>query len=562
MEPPGQAVTCSGTLTSAGPKFGFIQSPEASLVCNEDVWVGGDGMQGIKVGDAVEFELVFSDKGKPQATNVRLTGSAPPQPQQKGAFSKGGVAGKGAAGKFGGGGGCKGGAGSDFQAVGQKFGTITTIGPKFGFIDCPPVKAQHGVDVFCHISQLSGFNVGDVVDFDFGFNEKGQPQAANLRPRGGAGKGGKAGGGKSMPVFTGWGDGGAASAMGCGKAGLGAGKGGGGMQPQAKGNGGGALQTLEVIGDGFGEAISFTGVISAAGPKFGFIQCPEVQEQYGCDVFCSGPLLAGFSVGEAVDFELALSDQGKPQACNVRRQGMPKARAPAATMVPGGGKQMQGGVGKGGCKGVAGGKMAGGAAGNRYFGTISAIGDKYGFIHCPPIKQQTGADVFVPSGFLVGLSVGDSVEFDLGYNDRGQPQAANISTITASKGGAKGCKGGCKGGDMGGKGFKGKLAGGAVPTGETFQGSIVAIGPKFGFVACPQVKAQYGVDTFAPGAQLVGMNVGDFVEFELQVTPEGKPQARDLRAAGSAPPAFGAGFGGGGPAGGLKRKLDQTEWLV
>lgn len=52
----------------------------------------------------------------------------------------------------------------------------------FGFIDCEALKRQGYADVFLHRSQLGHFRVGSRVDFSVRLNDKGQPQAACLRP--------------------------------------------------------------------------------------------------------------------------------------------------------------------------------------------------------------------------------------------------------------------------------------------------------------------------------------------------------------------------------------------
>merc|ERR1711874_581514 len=70
---------------------------------------------------------------------------------------------------------------------GSFFGTVCSVGNKFGFIDCPPVEKQHNAQVFCPASMLSNMNVGDKVDFELSFNEKWQPQASfvSLKGKGG-----------------------------------------------------------------------------------------------------------------------------------------------------------------------------------------------------------------------------------------------------------------------------------------------------------------------------------------------------------------------------------------
>jgi cold shock CspA family protein len=71
-------------------------------------------------------------------------------------------------------------------------GTIKSMGKDYGFIDCPPVSAQYGRDVFIHkamvgIDMYTSLNQGEVVKFELVEDAKGQPTAGNIQI---AGKGG------------------------------------------------------------------------------------------------------------------------------------------------------------------------------------------------------------------------------------------------------------------------------------------------------------------------------------------------------------------------------------
>merc|ERR1712190_502989 len=68
----------------------------------------------------------------------------------------------------------------------------------------------------------------------------------------------------------------------------------------------------------------------------------------------------------------------------------------------------------------------------------------------------------------------------------------------------------------------------ATPTEETFVGIIKVIGETFGFIECEEVKALYNKDVFVPAKALVGREVNDVVEFDLQVNDKGQPQASDV----------------------------------
>lgn len=120
--------------------------------------------------------------------------------QQKGAggcqMNKGGWINKG--------GGGKGLQVDDSQVLGDFMGSIKSFNPKsgYGFIDCPDLRAQgHDKDVFLHHQQLGEFEVGAQIQFTAFLNQKGSPQAKDLKdPWGGAAKKPKTEGG----VALGW----------------------------------------------------------------------------------------------------------------------------------------------------------------------------------------------------------------------------------------------------------------------------------------------------------------------------------------------------------------------
>merc|ERR1712187_1069183 len=78
--------------------------------------------------------------------------------------------------------------------------------------------------------------------------------------------------------------------------------------------------------------------------------------------------------------------------------------------------------------------------------------------------------------------------------------------MCGKKGDANGCFG--KGGGGGG-GSK------ATPTGQAFTGYIKSFKPdmNYGFIECPEVKAEYGNDVFTHGSELTGHPLGEAVYF-------------------------------------------------
>merc|ERR1712072_1459433 len=92
-----------------------------------------------------------------------------------------------------------------------------------------------------------------------------------------------------------------------------------------------------------------------------------------------------------------------------------------------------GGEGWGGGKGSKGGQSNGmerrepGPApeptGETFVGIIKSFNEKnnYGFITCEDLQNTYGVDCFFNGKYLGGQNPGDTVEFDVGLNQKGQP---------------------------------------------------------------------------------------------------------------------------------------------
>jgi len=65
-----------------------------------------------------------------------------------------------------------------------------------------------------------------------------------------------------------------------------------------------------------GDATRYRGVIKSffSATGFGFIECAEVKEKYGFDVFLHRQQCASHTVGQCVEFNIEPNRQGKPQA--------------------------------------------------------------------------------------------------------------------------------------------------------------------------------------------------------------------------------------------------------
>jgi len=77
-------------------------------------------------------------------------------------------------------------------------------------------------------------------------------------------------------------------------------------------------------------------------------------------------------------------------------------------------------------------------------------------------------------------------------------------------------------------------AGNSPGLSDQYRGTIKSFNPKegYGFIACPELKKQYGSDVFMHQHQFykcpVQLRVGDSIVFRLEISKQGKPQARDI----------------------------------
>lgn len=150
--------------------------------------------------------------------------------------------------------------------AGQRFvGSITAFNPgsHFGFISSPAATQAFGKDVFLSDREIGSFQVHDSVSFEVVMNNRGQPQARNLRP----------------PDMA---------------------------EVEAD-----MSSSSAALGDQ-----AFVGTITSFYPEkhFGFIDCPEARDQFGKDVFLSDLEIGTYQVGESVSFRIVLNSRGHPQA--------------------------------------------------------------------------------------------------------------------------------------------------------------------------------------------------------------------------------------------------------
>lgn len=250
----------------------------------------------------------------------------------------------------------------------------------FGFIDCQELKEAFGNDVFFHHSQLGPFTAGSMVSFAVMLNKDTKPQAYDMQTpenakgmmKGAAGKG-MMKGGCFGAAFNGWGgakggcDGGWGAGAGAGKGPYG-GKGGGGgcgmLVPMggkglapgkgvapAKGTAGGFKGKVAGTGKAGktgkgkekGEEIplgQYVGVVKSFNEKnaYGFVECAEISQEYGGDVFLHASDKGNFVVGDTVMFTGLVNTMGKPQARNLQYadESGGAAKRPRTAVVKGG----------------------------------------------------------------------------------------------------------------------------------------------------------------------------------------------------------------------------------
>eukprot|EP00746_Dinoflagellata_sp_MGD_P147859 gnl/MRDRNA2_/MRDRNA2_80170_c0_seq2.p1 gnl/MRDRNA2_/MRDRNA2_80170_c0~~gnl/MRDRNA2_/MRDRNA2_80170_c0_seq2.p1 ORF type:complete len:400 (-),score=84.42 gnl/MRDRNA2_/MRDRNA2_80170_c0_seq2:16-1215(-) len=295
-------------------------------------------------------------------------------------------------------------------------------------------------------------------------------------------------------------------------------------------------------------AVRFTGTIkSFAHTKgYGFVTSPQIQEQFGSDVFCHSAQLGSFNVGDTVDFAVLLNKEGKPQAFdlvplnqqetmqamqNAMQQSQPRAPLTMKVVQPlkKPSPQLQG-VGAGQNGSVAGKTHlppqldVATLTSQRYIGTMKSFSESsgFGFIACPDLFQIYGRDVFVHSKQCEGFAVGSDVSFSMILNKSGFPQAVDLSDDVTSPSPGSATESLAKGGALG-KDDQGR---------DRYVGVVKSFSPKtgFGFISCPDLFASFGRDTFVHHKQVEGFNVGDTVAFTQVFNKEGHPQAIELQA--------------------------------
>eukprot|EP00930_Biecheleria_cincta_P053555 TRINITY_DN3910_c0_g2_i1.p1 TRINITY_DN3910_c0_g2~~TRINITY_DN3910_c0_g2_i1.p1 ORF type:complete len:999 (-),score=199.68 TRINITY_DN3910_c0_g2_i1:81-3077(-) len=468
----GQNSTLLGSILKFSKKkgFGFIKCSEVYKAFGKDAYLSEQEAQDFAVGDSVYFELVVSKDGNPQARNLESaeSGSTASAPTTHGHHSR-------------------------------MFGSILKFDDQkgFGFIKCPEVHKEFGKDAFLSHQELGDFAVGDSVYFDLVLNKDGNPQARNLESVEDAGTGhnrratgrimqfdAQKGFGfiKCPEVHKEFGKDVYLSHQELSDFAVGdfvdfdvvLNKDG---NPQARNlESAESADSVDVPPDPC-EASRLTGSILQfdAHKGFGFITCSETFTEFGKDVYLSQAEMSDFAVGDLVDFDLVVTKEGNPQARNLEI-------SDSTHEVSGSTSHGQ----------------------TRMYGNIIRLDDQkgFGFIKCPGVHKGCGKDVYLPQQEAGDFEVGDLVYFDLVLNKEGRPQARNLESDSVSSHGQN----------------------------STLLGSILKFSKKkgFGFIKCSEVYKAFGKDAYLSDKEVRDFAVGDSVCFNLIVSKDGNPQARNL----------------------------------
>lgn len=148
----------------------------------------------------------------------------------------------------------------------------------------------------------------------------------------------------------------------------------------------------------------FIGQVKSFAPQqgYGFIQCDDTFNEFGCDVFLhknevQKGLVGKASVGDKVTFKVDLNAQGRPQATDVRRF-LDQVEVETTAIFVGTVKRFSADMG-------------------------------YGFIACEETQRKFGGDIFLHKNQAEeagDLQEGDGVSFTVQVSSRGQAQARNV----------------------------------------------------------------------------------------------------------------------------------------
>lgn len=159
---------------------------------------------------------------------------------------------------------------------------------------------------------------------------------------------------------------------------------------------------------------------------FGFLECADAAKDWGCDVYVHKNLVpTPWTMGQPVEFAVTQNSRGQPQAMDVNWlpklavasrppvQSTPEGVAPADALAMRIEEAAQKKVEE-----------------VRYIGTLKSFSatQGYGFLQSDAIMQKHRRDVYFDKSQLVArYTIGQLVEFGLGFNAKGNPQAKVIN---------------------------------------------------------------------------------------------------------------------------------------
>jgi cold shock CspA family protein len=154
-------------------------------------------------------------------------------------------------------------------------------------------------------------------------------------------------------------------------------------------------------------------------------------------------------------------------------------------------------------------------------GILKSYSEKngFGFIECPPTKQQYGCDVFVHRSEGQRMSIGSRVKFQVHLNKKGQPQANNVEVVAQHSSP-----------DVGSLSHTGTVDQNSADSSGLvgpFLGRVKSNNPQqgYGFITCDETQALYNADVFLNRTEGHGLEPGQEVYFQVQTNHQGKPQA-------------------------------------
>lgn len=255
-------------------------------------------------------------------------------------------------------------------------------------------------------------------------------------------------------------------------------------------------------------------------PKgYGFIDCPEVKEAFGSDVFLHRSQVADFVVGQQVSFAILVNKERKPQAFDLGPSQNGKDMKKASGKGP---------VGKGAAS--AGKAMAARAMASAEWASPAAAKGAWGA--WGPDAWMAEAAAWKGGGWDASWKGAPAWGLPAGKGKN--PWADWAPAVDKGKGKGGGAKGSTERPARGPPGTSTEIEG---VTDIRHEGTIKSFNETrgFGFIQCDVLMEQFGADVFLHKVQFQGFEVGQEVSFEVFLNKDGKPQGKELLSADGQP---------------------------